>query len=178
VNRRAPAPSIWFRRVRQRHLTPSRNHNVRLALALGERDADSLDFSIPPEETCAEVHRSYPSLNVIDGEATKLLVQLHSIDVPVGERDAWSFWSSSLRRSKPCHEDYSGTMSSTRCVMSLRSSKGLDLVAGAYLSYMLAYTDGTERASVLVDGQSEMAPHDRSAETEEQRRARWKRYEG
>jgi len=59
---------------------------VRLALALGERDADSLDFSIAPEDVSAEVHRSYPSLDAIDREATALSAQLHSSDVSADQR--------------------------------------------------------------------------------------------
>jgi len=61
---------------------------VRLALALGERDADSLDFSTAREEIRAEVHRSYPS---VDGEVVKLSEKLHSLDVPVGQRERAKF---------------------------------------------------------------------------------------
>jgi hypothetical protein len=58
---------------------------VRLALALGERDADSLDFSTAPEEVRAEVHRSYPPLDAIDAEAAKLSGQLHSLNLPADQ---------------------------------------------------------------------------------------------
>lgn len=52
---------------------------VRLALALGERDPDSIDFSIAPEAVSAEMHRRYLSLDEIDREAARLQARLQSL---------------------------------------------------------------------------------------------------
>src|ERR1700731_2547706 len=53
---------------------------VRLVLALGERDPDSLDFSIAPAAVSAAVHRSYPPLTQILSEASELQARLRSLN--------------------------------------------------------------------------------------------------
>src|SRR5580698_10544132 len=72
---------------------------VRLALALGERNADSLDFSTAREEIRAEVHRSYPSLDEIDGEAVKCRRNFILSMCPWVSVNVRSFLSCSLPRS-------------------------------------------------------------------------------
>ena len=49
---------------------------VRLALALGERDPDSLDFAVVPESLHAEMHTSYPPLDTIANQANALRDEL------------------------------------------------------------------------------------------------------
>jgi hypothetical protein len=49
---------------------------VHLALALGERDPDSLDFSATPARWLAEAHRDYITLDAIDQGATIALARL------------------------------------------------------------------------------------------------------
>ena len=52
---------------------------LQLALALGERDPDSLDYTTAPEQLKASVHRAYPTLDEIDRQAAQLLTQLNSL---------------------------------------------------------------------------------------------------
>ncbi len=59
---------------------------VRLALALGERDPDSLDFSIAPAALSAQVHKTYPTLAEISDEATTLSQQLHALATTTPEQ--------------------------------------------------------------------------------------------
>ena len=49
---------------------------VRLAIALGERDPDSLDFYAGPPEAVADVRRTPPSLPIIKGEAEAVSARL------------------------------------------------------------------------------------------------------
>ena len=49
---------------------------VRLALALGERDPDSLDFAVVPDSLRAEMHASYLALDTIDRNANALRDEL------------------------------------------------------------------------------------------------------
>ncbi len=51
---------------------------LQLALALGERDPDSLDYTTAPQQLKASVHRDYPTLEEINQQATHLLTQLNS----------------------------------------------------------------------------------------------------
>ena len=60
---------------------------VRVALELGERDPDSLDFATVSAALREAVHQSYPSYDVIDRETTQLLSQLHSLP-PQGEQQS------------------------------------------------------------------------------------------
>jgi hypothetical protein len=53
---------------------------LRLSLALGERDPDSLDFSTAPQALIASIHQSYPSLDSITRDASALAAQLNQID--------------------------------------------------------------------------------------------------
>ena len=52
---------------------------VQVALELGERDPDSLDFAVVPQALREKVHQRYPSYNTIDGETTFLLSHLQSL---------------------------------------------------------------------------------------------------
>ena len=49
---------------------------VRLALALGERDADSLDFAVVPDTLKAEMHARYLTLDAIGNQANALRGEL------------------------------------------------------------------------------------------------------
>jgi hypothetical protein len=64
---------------------------VRLALALGERDPDSLDFAIAPESMKADAHQRYLPLDAIELEAADLLKQLHSLYLPVEQHKRAEF---------------------------------------------------------------------------------------
>ena len=52
---------------------------LQLALALGERDPDSLDYTTAPQQLKASVHRAYPTLDEINRQAAQLLTQLNSL---------------------------------------------------------------------------------------------------
>jgi hypothetical protein len=56
------------------------NAYVRLALALGERDPDSLDYAVVTPGLRAEVHTTYPSLDEITRGADTLSAQLPSLE--------------------------------------------------------------------------------------------------
>jgi hypothetical protein len=112
---------------------------VRLALALGERDADSLDFSIAPDEVRAEVHRSYLSLDTIDREAAALSAQLHSLDVPADQRARVEFLELQL-----------GSMEARTAML---RGKLLDFDSEAYglfAAVRLPDTSAVERRAVLA----------------------------
>ena len=51
---------------------------VRVALELGERDPDSLDFAVVTPDVREAIHQSYPSYDMIDRETSQLLRQLQS----------------------------------------------------------------------------------------------------
>ena len=69
---------------------------VRLALALGERDSDSLDFSLAPVALRDEVHKAYPSLDAIRTDAEALSRQLKTLTVPVEQRSRVGFIAAQL----------------------------------------------------------------------------------
>ena len=52
---------------------------LQLALALGERDPDSLDYATAPQQLKASIHSTYPTLDQIDRQAAQLLTQLNSL---------------------------------------------------------------------------------------------------
>lgn len=52
---------------------------LQLALALGERDPDSLDYATADQQLKASVHRAYPTLDEIHQQASQLLAQLNSL---------------------------------------------------------------------------------------------------
>ncbi len=64
---------------------------VQLALALGERDPDSLDFALVPASLRAAVHRSYPSLGQIGRDAKALSEQLHLVKFHPDQRGRVEF---------------------------------------------------------------------------------------
>jgi hypothetical protein len=64
---------------------------VRLALALGERDPDSLDFSIAPAEVAAEVRKSYLPVKAIHEQAESLLQRLSAMQVGAAQRERRDF---------------------------------------------------------------------------------------
>ena len=53
---------------------------LQVALALGERDPDSLDYTTAPQQLKASVHRAYATLDEIDRQAAQLLTQLNSLE--------------------------------------------------------------------------------------------------
>ena len=55
---------------------------LQLALALGERDPDSLDYTTAPEQLKASIHRAYPTLDEIHQQAVQLETQLNSLEPP------------------------------------------------------------------------------------------------
>jgi hypothetical protein len=55
---------------------PIAENYVHLALALGERDPDSLDFSAAPASWTAQAHRDYIPLDAIDQQASAALARL------------------------------------------------------------------------------------------------------
>ena len=55
---------------------------VRLVLALGERDPDSLDFAAVSPRLREAVHQSYPTYEAIDHDTAHLLAQLNSLPIP------------------------------------------------------------------------------------------------
>ena len=69
---------------------------VRLALALGERDPDSLDFSLASASLSAEVHKSYPSLDTIRAQTEALSRQLHALHVPAEQSNRVEFLAGQL----------------------------------------------------------------------------------
>ena len=66
-----PAPSPTLDTIAESYLP--------LALALGERDPDSLDYATAPQQVRASVHRAYPTLDQIHRQAAQLLTQLDSL---------------------------------------------------------------------------------------------------
>ena len=66
-----PTPPVSFDTIAQTYL--------QLALALGERDPDSLDYATAPQQLKTSVHRAYPTLDEIDRQAARLLAQLNSL---------------------------------------------------------------------------------------------------
>jgi hypothetical protein len=64
---------------------------VRLALALGERDPDSLDFSIAPEQVSAEVHQVYAPTEEIARTASLLAAELHGLKITANQRSRADF---------------------------------------------------------------------------------------
>ena len=54
---------------------------VRVAVALGERDPDSLDFAVVPPALIEAIHRSYPSYEAIGREASRLLSLVSSMSL-------------------------------------------------------------------------------------------------
>jgi hypothetical protein len=53
---------------------------VLLALGLGERDPDSLDFAVVPPELRAQVHAGYPTLETIEQRARSLRLQVQALE--------------------------------------------------------------------------------------------------
>jgi hypothetical protein len=64
---------------------------VQLALALGERDPDSLDFALVPASMRAAVHQSYPSLDQIALDASTLSGRLRLLKFPPEQRGRVEF---------------------------------------------------------------------------------------
>jgi hypothetical protein len=60
---------------------------VRLALALGERDPDSIDFSLAPQATVDAVHAEYPAYGEIARRAGVLEGRLGALPLAAGESD-------------------------------------------------------------------------------------------
>ena len=69
---------------------------VRLALALGERDPDSLDFSIAPVEIAAEMHKAYLPVKSIQEQAETLSRQLSAMQVGADQRERRDFLAAQL----------------------------------------------------------------------------------
>ena len=64
---------------------------VQLALALGERDPDSLDFAVVPVSMRTAVHQSYPSLDQIARNADALAGQVRLLKLPSEQRGRVEF---------------------------------------------------------------------------------------
>ncbi|SNT28126.1 hypothetical protein SAMN05421770_106293 [Granulicella rosea] len=79
----APAPALshapWEAASRPDNVDSIARDYVRVALALGERDPDSLDFSVAPATVADEVKRAYASFDEIDGEAAALESRLQHL---------------------------------------------------------------------------------------------------
>jgi hypothetical protein len=70
---------------------------VQLALALGERDPDSLDFSTAPGAEIAAVHASYPALDEIGRDVASLQVQLRGLHLTPADQPRAEFLDRQLR---------------------------------------------------------------------------------
>ena len=91
----APVASLVFlltavgcRQAAQRSLDDEARQYVRLAVALGERDPDALDFYAGPADAVADVRRDPPALTAIRREAEMLARQVRNGPADEGSRRA------------------------------------------------------------------------------------------
>jgi hypothetical protein len=68
-------------RAKATELNQIADQYVRLVVALGERDPDSVDFTVVPEAVRTEIHTAYPSLETIGRQAEELEKQIQQLQL-------------------------------------------------------------------------------------------------
>ncbi len=138
---------------------------LQLALALGERDPDSLDYTTAPQQLKADVHSAYPTLDEINRQAAQLLSQLNSL-TPSTDPDRAHFLSLQLHAIQ------------TRTAMLRGHLLPFDAEAHAlFHTTRLPDTEAAHRAALLKDISAMLPPSPQSVPSRDTLASRYAAYD-